>query len=334
LGADRHGHSTLVAVLVDIAILLPRAAAADPAAADSSRCLTCHGMRNLAVREAVGQPLSDYSISSAFASSVHGRLTCVQCHGDAGPFPHQQRRAPVTCAQDCHARDRDGRVYSHAATVADFEASVHRSGTRGDPRDRPTCLSCHGHGDPHAIQSSKELPPRERMALCDGCHDDRARMLRSGVDPDAVPSYRRSFHYKAITFGGRQTAVCPDCHTAHRIRRPSDPTSSVAAAALPATCGKATCHQGAGPRFAVSGANHLDLRVRHEPILRAEEWLFRLLTAGTMALLLIGIVLDVQRRFGWVAVVKRASARARHAFDAVPAVGRHTIRIARRLLVE
>ena len=327
----------MVAVLLVISMLLPRATAANPAAATNSRrCLTCHGMRNLAVREAVGKPFRDYSISPAFASSVHGRLTCEQCHGDVGPFPHQTepRRAPVTCAQDCHARDRYGRVYTHEATVADFDASVHRSSTRGDPSDRPTCLSCHGHGDPHAIQSSRNLPPRERMAVCDGCHGDRARMLRSGVDADAVPSYRRSFHYKAITFGGRETAVCPDCHTAHRIQRASDPRSSVASAALTATCGQTACHQGAGPRFAVSGANHLDLRVRHEPILRAEELLFRLLTTGTIAMLLIGIVLDVQRRFGWMAVVKRAADRVRHSFDAVPAVGRQTIRIARRLLVE
>lgn len=325
------------AVLLLVVALLARPAAAESTdRVDSSRCLTCHGMQNLAVRERVGAPVRSFSVSGSFATSVHGRLTCVQCHGDVGAYPHEPlgHRAPVTCAQDCHARDRDGRVYSHAATAAEFDGSVHRSGTRGDPRDRPTCLSCHGRGDPHAIGPSKDMAPRDRMAVCDECHADRARMARSGVDPDAVSSYRRSFHYKSIKFGGRQTAVCPDCHTAHRIRRVSDPKSSVASAALPATCGKTACHAGAGSRFAVSGANHLDLRVRHEPILRAEEWLFRLLTAGTMAMLLIGIVLDVQRRFQWTALMKRAADRVRHSLDGMPALGRRTARIARRLLVE
>jgi hypothetical protein len=172
------------------------------------------------------------------------------------------------------------------------------------------------------------------MALCDGCHADGGRMTRHHVDPDAVPSYRRSFHYKAIKFGARQTAVCQDCHTAHRIRPASDPKSSVAAAALPATCGQTACHPGASARFAVSGANHLDLRVKREPILRAEEGLFRLLTAGTMAMLVIGIVLDVQKKFGWFVLVTRSLQRVRRSLSAVPDVGRRTVRLARWLLVE
>lgn len=172
------------------------------------------------------------------------------------------------------------------------------------------------------------------MALCVDCHDDRARMTRNHVEPDAVSSYRRSFHYKAIKFGARQAAVCQDCHTTHRILPPWDSRSSVAPAALPATCGQAACHPGARTRFAVSGANHLDLRVKHEPVLRAEEWLFWILTAGTMAMLVVGIVLDVQKKFGWFVLVKRVAGRARRRLDAVSVLGRHTIRLARWLFVE
>jgi len=331
----------MLAVVIVIAALVVGRPAADAAPVrDSNRCLTCHGMPNLVVRESVGAALHNLSVPSTFPSSVHGRLTCDQCHGDVGPYPHQwpSPRARVTCAQDCHARDRDGRVYSHATTVADFEASAHGPSGRGRPADRPGCLTCHGGGDAHAIQSSKALSRNTRMALCDECHGDRARMIRNDVDAEAVPSYRRSFHYKAIKFGGRETAVCQDCHTTHRIRSASDPKSSVAAAALPATCGQTACHPGAGARFAVSGANHLDLRIKREPILWAEEWLFRLLTVGTMGMLAIGIVLDVQKRFGWVALLKRLSDRVHDAFDAVldavPAAGRRAVRIARWLLVE
>jgi hypothetical protein len=298
----------MVAALVIVATLLAGVAMADPVGpADPDRCLTCHGMRNLAVRESPEHSLHDFSVSAAFRSSVHGRLTCAQCHGDVGPYPHQRERerAKVTCAQDCHVRDASGRAYSHAGTVADVEASVHQPRARGDRTDRPTCLSCHGSGDPHAIQSSRNLSPRSRMMLCDGCHDDRERMARNEVDPDAVQSYKRSFHYKAVTFGARNTAVCQDCHTTHRIRAHSDSISSVAPAALPATCGQAACHPGAGARFAVSGANHLDLRIKREPILWAEEWLFRLLTVGTMAMLVTGILLDVQKKFGALALIKR-----------------------------
>jgi hypothetical protein len=327
----------MVAVLVLAATLLARAAAAEPTGrTDPNRCLTCHGMQNLAVREAVAASPHDFSVPPTFGASVHGRLTCDQCHGDVGPYPHQgrERRVKVTCAQDCHARDSGGRVYSHAATVADFESSVHKASARGALTDRPTCLSCHGGGNPHAIEFSETSSPRARMALCVGCHDDRSRMARNGVDVDAVPSYKRSFHYKAIIFGARETAVCQDCHTTHRIRHASDSLSSVAPAALPATCGQTACHPGAGAHFAVSGANHLDLRVKREPILWAEEWLFRLLTGGTMAMLLVGIVLDVQKKFGWMVLVRRGARRVWRWRMAVPAVARRTSRVARWLLVE
>ena len=325
----------MVTIFLIVAALVARLAAAESSApVDSRRCLTCHGLPNLAVRESVGTSLHDYSVPAAFASSVHRGITCDQCHGDVGPYPHQSPRVKVTCAQDCHARDREGNAYSHAATVADFEASVHRSGAPGAPTDRPGCLSCHGNGDPHAIQPTKSLSQATRMAQCDGCHGDRARMARNNVDPDAVSSYRRSFHYKSIQFGGRETAVCQDCHTTHRIRPATDSTSSVASAALPATCGKTACHPRAGARFAVSGANHLDLRIKREPVLWAEEWLFRLLTAGTMAMLIVGIVLDVQKRFGWIALLKGAADRVLRSLQALPAMGRRTVRIARWLLVE
>ena len=294
-------------------------------------------MANLAIRESGSVSLHSFSVSPAkFAASVHGRLSCQQCHGEVGPYPHQFQdgRAKVTCAQDCHTKDRAGRLYSHAATVADFDTSAHRSSAPGDPLDRPTCLSCHGAGDPHAIEPAKDQSPRARMALCVDCHDDRSRMTRNHVEPDAVSSYTRSFHYKAITFGARQAAVCQDCHTTHRILPRSDPRSSVAPAALPATCGQSACHPGARTHFAVSGANHLDLRVKREPVLWAEERLFWLLTAGTMAMLVVGVVLDVQKTFGWLALLRRIAGRARRRLDVVSVVGRRTIRFARWLFVE
>lgn len=325
----------MLAVLVLVATLFGSVASAEPVhSIQSTRCLSCHGMPNLVVRDSTGRALHDFSVPQAFASSVHGRLACEQCHGDVGTYPHNVRANKVTCAQECHARDREGRVYSHAETVAEFESSIHRPRLDRDPRDRPTCLNCHGSGDPHAIGSVKELLPSARIAQCAGCHDDPVRMARNDVEPDAVRSYKRSFHYKAIRFGGTKTAVCQDCHTAHRIRPASDASSSVARTALPATCGQTRCHVGAGARFAVSGANHLDLRIKREPVLRAEEWLFRLLTAATMAMLLIGIVLDVQKRFGWIALVRRAARAVRPWLAAFPTMTRRSIRFARWLLAE
>lgn len=144
------------------------------------------------------------------------------------------------------------------------------------------------------------------MKLCADCHADRARMTAAGVDPDAVGSYMRSFHYKAIRFGASGAAVCEDCHSSHRILPAADPRSTIAAAALPSTCGQSGCHPGARRNFAVSGANHLNLRAKHAPVLALEERFFWLLTSGTLAMLVIGIVLDIQTKFGWLVLLGAA----------------------------
>jgi len=56
-----------------------------------------------------------------------------------------------------------------------------------------------------------------------------------------------------------------------------------------------------------------------------------------MAMLVAGIVLDVQKKFGWAvgmaALTKRIAAGVRRRLDALSVVGRHAIRRARWLLV-
>jgi cytochrome b subunit of formate dehydrogenase len=83
----------------------------------------------------------------------------------------------------------------------------------------------------------------------------------------------------------------------HRVIAARDTASSVNAAHLPATCGQEDCHPGARLPFAMSGANHLALRVRREPGLAAFEGL--LIGGGVALLVLLGGVaaLDAQRRF-------------------------------------
>ncbi|MGE3958178.1 MAG: hypothetical protein AB7H96_15790 [Vicinamibacterales bacterium] len=298
----------ILAIVVCV-LSAPPARAQDPGAGrqPSGRCDTCHGMQNLAVRDAPQGPVRSFSVPlEAFHRSVHASLTCQQCHQDTAGYPHRldQPRQPVSCDQDCHATGADGQPYTHAAIARDVAVSVHVTDDH-PAAHTSTCLTCHGSGNPHAIAPVKGLAPAARMATCVACHDDEERMARAGADTEAVASYRRSFHSKAITFGATSAAVCQDCHTAHRVLPASDARSSIAAAALPATCGQSACHPGARANFAVSGANHLDLRVRREPLLMAEEWMFWLLTSGTMAMLVVGIVLDLQKKFGWVAALGR-----------------------------
>ncbi len=269
-------------------------------ASETDSCLKCHGMPNFVVRDSVTRALLHLTVAGpAFRSSVHGKLACTQCHGDIRVYPHEFKsaRPKVGCDADCHARDEKGRPIRHDRSVADYRRSAHRKGLTGESPDSPDCNYCHGAGDPHAAaRATKALAPAEKLAQCAPCHDDRERMSRDRVNPDAVASYRRSFHYKASRFGSPRTAVCQDCHTAHLVIAPRDTASTVSAAKLPRTCGQQDCHKGAKLNFAMSGANHLTLRVRREPLLAAEEAFFVLLGAVILLVLAAGVVFDAQRR--------------------------------------
>ncbi len=311
-------------------------------------CLKCHALPNLGYREG-GQARVFTVAPQAFRGSAHGTLACVQCHSDVAAYPHvpSAQRKRVTCDADCHAVDASGRPYTHRGVVARFRESVYGRPVRDptglvapDP-DAPTCLTCHGDtgsGNPHAIAAAKSLTRAAKVQLCVSCHDDRALMEKHRVPAEAVASYRRSFHYKSLLFGGTGTAICIDCHTAHDILPASDPRSSVAAASLTKTCGRARCHEGARRNFAVSGANHLDLRVESEPVLWFEEKFFLLLTGGTMLMLLVGIALDVQRKFGWAALAARAGRAIGRTVErfrpSLVRSSRRGLELARRILID
>ena len=276
---------------------------------DTQRCLKCHGMANFGFRDSATSSVHSYSVSAdVFKASIHAKVHCQQCHSDIKEYPHQfeKTRVKVSCGDECHAVDSTGSKYTHRIVVSEFEHSAHRKGLTSAAEDNPTCTTCHGSGDPHAIARARmSVPPREKMQLCISCHENSPVMAKHSVDPEAVGSYRRSFHYKAIKFGLTTTAVCQDCHAAHKILPKDSLESSISPKNIERTCGKEGCHPGARMNFAMSGANHLALRMEHEPLLRWMEKFFIVLTAGTMAMLLAGIVLDVQRKFGWVLVLGR-----------------------------
>ena len=324
-----------------LGLALASAATAAPAQrpdGESLRCLRCHGMPNFAERDSATATVRDLHVDRRLLeSSAHGALSCRSCHPDVTASPHAfpGGRPRVSCGAGCHATDRRGRPYSHAKEASDFAASAHGSGRAASNPDSPTCTTCHGGGDVHGIpRAARAISAPEKMELCACCHDDRAMMARNHVEPSAVASYRRSFHYKAIHFGVRGTAVCQDCHTAHRVLARRDTASTVARAHLPGTCGQRGCHPGARMNFAMSGANHLALRIEREPVLRLEERFFVGLTVGTMAALLGGIVLDVQRRLGWLVLAAAARRRMAAALRGIGKVMARGMTVARRLLVD
>jgi predicted CXXCH cytochrome family protein len=132
-------------------------------------------------------------------------------------------------------------------TKAEYSASIHA-------QKGVTCTSCHG-GDASSDDMDQSMSTQagfkghiERAqipALCAKCHSDAAYMR--GYNPslrtDQFSQYQTSVHGKLLAKGDTRVAVCTDCHTAHNIRPPNDPQSSVYPTNVAQTC--ANCHSDA-----------------------------------------------------------------------------------------
>lgn len=270
-------------------------------------CNKCHSMNNFSYLNEDLKSIKNLTVNAdEFKNSVHGNLNCVDCHKDTNRYPHKEKLDKVGCNQDCHSNDKEGNPYTHSKQVTEFEDSIHTKGKHGQSKDSPTCISCHGYTSVHNIKkATKTISQGEKISQCIVCHDNKEMMKQNKVEEDAVSSYKQSFHYKAVKFGGVSSATCQDCHGVHSILPKDHKESSISNDKIADTCGKSGCHDGAKINFAMSGVNHLKLRVDKEPILYWEEKLFQILTGGTMAMLAVGIVLDIQKKFGWLSVLKK-----------------------------
>ena len=299
-------------------------------------CNKCHGMLNFSYLNSDLKSIRNLNVNEEqFKKSVHGNLNCVDCHKNTESYPHKSLEQKVGCNQDCHSNDKEGNPYTHEKQVTEFEDSIHTKGKNGKSADSPTCVSCHGYTSVHNIQkATKTITQIEKISQCIVCHDNKEMMIRNKVEEDAVESYRQSFHYKAVKFGGVSSATCQDCHGVHKIHPKDHKESSISDEKVADTCGNSGCHEGAKLNFAMSGANHLKLRVDKEPILYWEEKMFQILTGGTMAMLVVGIILDVQKRFGWLVVVQKLFGLIGKGFGFIFKALKVTLRFLKTLLFE
>ncbi|HSC78015.1 MAG TPA: cytochrome c3 family protein, partial [Candidatus Acidoferrales bacterium] len=215
------------------------------------RAVTCLGLLAAALA-CTGLPLHSAEPSPAcadchdqvdhkkFAASVHGFLTCTDCHTGANQFPHAEGVRQVNCAA------------CHADVLQQYDSSIHgRAHTRG-AAEAPTCTSC--HGDIHTLISRADpaspIHPTRLATTCGSCHANPELVAKFHI-PVARPleAYRDSVHARAIAIGG-DGATCNDCHGSHGILPSSDPNSTIFRANVPRTCG--SCHKDIAAAFQAS----------------------------------------------------------------------------------
>ncbi len=159
-------------------------------------------------------------------------------------FPREaiaQRLPTSQVCVECHLKQKDPRLSDPAK---EFAKDIHAEVGLG-------CLDCHGgvgteHGkramDP-AMGFLGKPARRDIPALCGRCHSDAVFMRK--YDPslrvDQVTEYWTSVHGLQLRqHNDPNVATCTNCHTAHSIRPPSDPASTVYPTNVVGTCAK--CH--------------------------------------------------------------------------------------------
>ena len=190
-------------------------------------CLACHSDPTL-------QDASGHSIgvnADKFHASVHGSLSCSDCHTGIKSYPHPDKPAAVQC-QTCHADEAAG-----------LGGSVHAKAS-----EHP-CLSCHGNQHEIVAKTDPNSPvyPLNIPKTCGSCHGNDA-MVKKYHLPNVYASYIDSIHGFAIGKEGLLVAAnCTSCHGSHKILTHTDPKSSTFRTNIPATCG--SCHVGINEQY-------------------------------------------------------------------------------------
>ncbi|MCX6897089.1 MAG: cytochrome c3 family protein [Verrucomicrobia bacterium] len=200
------------------------------AAITNSDCLACHDDPKL-TKKVGGKVVSLAVQPKLFAKSVHGSLSCTDCHTGIKELPHPEKLAAAQCA-GCH----DDQTKKYATSIHGVSRAMGASAA-------PSCGDCHGS---HNILPVKHADsPVFKLNLprtCANCHSNAGLTNEYQMKyPLAASQYAESIHGRALMKLGLIVAPsCNDCHGVHDIRRTVDRSSPIHHANIAKTCGK--CH--------------------------------------------------------------------------------------------
>ncbi len=219
--------------------------------AQTRQCEACHvGKESVA-----GQALRGVKFVGSFDRSVHGAAllggkaeaaNCVDCHG-----AHEMNRAMTASAKMNKLHVAETCAKCHEQAGREFAASVHAGALQKGNVESATCTDCHGehdirkHTDPLSPVSAKNLAQQ----VCANCHASLRLTQKYGLPSQSFKTFADSYHGLAVRGGAVEVVNCASCHNSHAIKSQKDPTSTIHASNLVATCGQ--CHAGATARFAV-----------------------------------------------------------------------------------
>ncbi len=245
------------ASLFFLVLLLPQTALSQ----ESAHCLACHSAMKGRLKTESGTLIELNVNTERFQASVHGALSCTDCHMRFSDNPHSSPSGSVppaifSISSKISSKFRVDPVAAaacnkcHAAIYQKVLDSIHgRNITEKHQADGAFCLDC--HGSPHYIVPAKDpdspVGRARQVYTCGRCHGNRSLIEKYKLDENVMESYEESFHGRKLALGDLRAPMCSSCHGAHDIMSVTDPSSPVFGANKLKTCGK--CHKGANAKF-------------------------------------------------------------------------------------
>jgi hypothetical protein len=197
---------------------------------DNSMCLGCHQDESLSKQDVSGRKLSLFVSEAGFKSSVHGKLSCSDCHTEIKDDSHAEGgkkavKEKVNCGT-CHQKAE--KEYLQGLHSKMFMKGMERAAN---------CYDCHGK---HNILPDKN--PKSMVYIsnidktCTRCHSDMVFVQEHALGEAVTKEeFEKSVH------GKTGEVTCISCHGSHDLLRSlNDPKSSIFRSNIPRTCGG--CH--------------------------------------------------------------------------------------------
>lgn len=143
-----------------------------PVAAQSEECMECHQDATLTM-ERGGKPVSLFVDAGRLGGSMHGGMSCTECHEgfDPGAIPHREPMEPASCLS-CHG----DLGKSHP-----FHPNIGKLTQTGSAPD-VACAGCHGAHDIVAIRDPDfRFSPARRAESCATCHEAEGKAFTASA---------------------------------------------------------------------------------------------------------------------------------------------------------
>ncbi|HTG01343.1 MAG TPA: cytochrome c3 family protein [Nitrospirota bacterium] len=182
-------------------------------------CLGCHEHALTAVMMN-SEPVSLRVDSAGLDASVHGKLSCFDCHFGFSSAEHPKRE--FRSARELSLANADACRRCHFDKYSKSLDSIHYSMLSQGNLKAPVCTDCHGSHLVSPVQTDKT----QTAHTCKKCHGA------------VYATYASSIHGKAlVNEHNTDVPVCIDCHSAHAIQ---DPRTMDYREKVPDICGQ--CH--------------------------------------------------------------------------------------------